>query len=447
MRKFFIIITLFSSLYIMPQEKEDKSVTESIDEERKKILLYGIDQEVKDLLTKLISEKIKGFDKELVKLLESSFDESIKTQIFEYFILMETDIGEDYALKIFDAIEYEDEYTDSYATQAFKYLSNIKSDKAADKISIALESQNDAVLKAGLKFVGENKLIKSEEKLLEMLQDEETEDQIYLEIIKSLGKMQSQKALDILIPIADDEDEETTVRNAVCLSLGEIGNIKAIPVLKRCLSDRKNYLLRKSSLEALGKFNLSEINDILIEALRDPIWQIRYEAIKALANRKVEKSFDILKYKALKDPEDKIKKEAFYAIGDINSNECREFLKEIFTSKDYSDTFKIYSIEKLIEHNVDWIFPTVMDLYKKENMEKRKPVLDKTLDLMSKREYKYGIELWKKMLDHENYVYRILAIQAIKLNKFYELNDKIKDISENDKNNSVKKHALSVIAN
>ena len=57
----------------------------------------------------------------MVKLLESSFDESIKTQIFEYFILMETDIGEDYALKIFDAIEYEDEYTDSYATQAFKY--------------------------------------------------------------------------------------------------------------------------------------------------------------------------------------------------------------------------------------------------------------------------------------------------------------------------------------
>ncbi|OQY36413.1 MAG: hypothetical protein B6229_10120 [Spirochaetaceae bacterium 4572_7] len=294
-------------------------------------------------------------------------------------------------------------------------------------------------------MIGENKVKEEESRLLEMLEDEETNDQTYLRVIKTLGEIESKKALELLIPIVDDKDEETSIRMAVCFSLGEIGDDSAIPVLKRALGERTNFLLRKSALEALAKFDKFNLNDTLIESLKDPQWQIRMSACRSLGERKVEKAFPILKYKALKDPEAKIKKEALKAIGEINSDECREFLKDVYTKDTYTDNARLVAIEKLIEHNVDWIFPSIEELYKSDHEEKRKPLLDYTLKLLSTKEYNYGTDLYKKMLDSENYLYRIYAIKGIRLNNYTEFTDKVTELSENDKNKSVKKHALSTL--
>lgn len=437
---FITLLVLKSLLY-----SEDKEKIISIDQERSETLLYGIDSEVKELISKLTNDKIDGFSDELVSLLESSYDDSIKISIYRYFIEMEISDGENEALKIFEAIEYEDEYSDNYAVASFEYLSSINSKDAINKVSEVLNSENETVLKAALKLIGENVIISQENKLIEMLEDEETDDQIYLVVIKTLGEIKSIKALDKLIPVLDDGDEETTVRNAICYSLGEIGDEKAIPALERALGDRKNYLLRKSALNALGKFAGNKMDDILIESLRDPNWQIRYTACKSLADRKVEKAFSILKYKALRDPEPKIQKEAFRAIGDINSDECREFLKVVYKEDSYSDSAKLLAIEKLIEYNVDWIYPTIEEYYQEKNMEKRKPLLDATLKFLSKQEYKFGADLFGKMLEHENYIYKIYAIQGIRLNRYSEYKDKIEELSGSAKNKNVKKHALSAL--
>ncbi len=448
MRKILLLLILFLMFTLFAEdktEKEDQEKVQAIDQERKEILLYGIDMEIKELITTLSKDEITGFDKELLILLESTFDNDLKILVFEYFIKMEVPDGEDEALKIFDLIEYEDEYSDKYAAVAIKYLSEIRSKKAITRAPGLLESENKTVLISVLKLIGENEDISQEDILITMLEDDETDDIVYLEVIKTLGKIKSTKSLENLIEIADDEDEETTVRNAICFSLGEIGDVEAIPVLKRCLADRKNFLLRKSALEALSKFPSLAMNDILIESLRDPHWQIRYTACKSLGERKVEKAFPNLRYKALKDPEDKINKVAFEAIGDIDSSECRDFLKEVYTQKSYTERQKTYAIEKLIEHNVDWIFPTIEEMYTDKNMDKRKTLLDTTLKLLSKREYKYASDLFGKMLTHENYIYRLLAISGIRLNKYKEHKEIIEELSTSDENRNVKKHALSTL--
>lgn len=455
MNKIFLAILLVISFLAFPQEnteqqqseekKEEKVKLKSIDEERKETLLYGIDQEVKELLGILKKDEVSGFTPELVKLLESAFDEEIKIGILDYFIVMDIDAGEKEAIKIYDAIEYEDDYTDTYAQKSLEYLSKIGSKEAIERVPDILLSENEVVLKSALKLIGENEVTQLEDKLLEMLEDDETDDQVYLEVIRTLGGIKSIKALDTLIPIADDEDEETTVRNAVCYSLGEIGDDKAIPVLKRCLSDRKNYLLRRSALAALGKFESADMNSILIESLRDPHWRIRYEACKSLGKRKVKEAFPILKYKALKDPESKIKNEALKAIGDINTNECKDFLKEIFIEDSYPDSAKVVAIEKLIEHNVSWIFPEIEKLYEKDHKKNRKAVLDASIKYLTKKEFSGASSLYGRMLDHESYLYKIYAIKGLRLNNISSYNSKLKELSEKDKNKGVKKHALSAL--
>ena len=445
MKYLFFVLVLTFSINIYSEDDSKNETIISIDQERRETLLYGIDSEVNEIITTLTKEKIKGFNKELVNMLDTAFDDNIKISIYEYFKTMEISDGEDEAIKIFDAIVYEDEFDDKYAISAIKYLSSIKSDKAIKRVDDILESENQKIIQAALSLIGENSVISKQDKLLEMLEDEDIEDQTYLDVIKALGKIKSSKALDLLITIADDEDEEITVRNAVCFSLGEIGDKKALPVLKRCLGSKESFLLRQAAIEAIGKFNLKEIDNILMDSLRDPQWQIRNEAIIALGERKVSKAFDILRYKALKDPEVKIQKQAFNAIGDINSKECREFLKEIFTDDKYNDTQKTTVINKLIENNIEYIFPAIEELYNKKNAEKRKPVLDSTLALLAKKEYKFAKDLYGKMLYHENYIYRLYAIQGIRLNKFSEFKSILESISKNDKNNNVKKHALSTI--
>lgn len=446
MKKILISILLVCSILLFSEE--DEIITEdiiSIDKERSETLLYGIDTEVKELITTLTKEETLGFNDELLTLLQETYDDSIKILILEYFIKMDISDGENEALKIFEKIIFEDEYSTKYAVSALTYLSSIASSEAIKQVPEVLENENEDIVISALKLIGENKVISLEQKLIEMFEDEDTEEQIYLKIIETLGEIQSTIAIDILIPVLDDDDEETTIRNAICYSLGEIGDTKAIPALKRALESRDNYLLRKSALNALGKFDGSDMNQLLIESLRDPNWQIRYTACRSLAERKVKEAFPILRYKALNDPEPKIQKEAFRAIGDINSDECREFLKEVYLKASYSDSARLLAIEKLIEHNVDWIYPSIEKYYEEKSNEKRKPILDATLQYLSKKEYQYSTELFSKMLEHENYIYKLYAIQGIRLNNYSEFKEQLEELSVSDKNKNVKKHALSAL--
>lgn len=440
-----LFLILYLSIFTFGSEKDDEEKITSLKEDRRKIILYGIDVEVKELITKLTKEEIDGFDNELKRLLESTYDETIKIAIFEYFKIMGIGAGEDEALKIFDAIDYEDEYSTKYAQVVISYLSKINSNEAINRSKTLLDLEKNEIVISALKLLGENEVKEVENKLITMLKEDETDDFIYLEVIKTLGKIKSKKAIDDLIPIADDEDEETTVRNTVCFSLGEIGDPKAIDVLKRCFGDRTNFLLRKSALEALGKFETNEMEAILISGLRDPNWQIRDSAARKLGERQSKNAIEILKYKAEKDPEVKIRRSAIRALGDINSKESKEYLRDIYIDKKTAESSRIVAIDKLIENDVKWILPTIKDEYNKVKDDKRKPVMDNTIKFLSKKEFSGGEDFFSILLNSDNYLYRVYAIQGIKLNNHKQFKDQIKTMSTQDDNKNVKKQALSAL--
>lgn len=443
MRKVVIFLSVLI-LFTQGFSEEDENIT-SLKSDRRETLLYGIDSEVKELIAKLTKDSIEGFDTELKSILETTSDDTLKIAILDYFYKVDSKSGEDTAIKIYDAIEYEDEYSIKYAQKALSYLSKIKSKEAIDRAGDLLSSEKEDILISVLKLVGENRVISLEDRIIELLNSDETEDQVFLQTIRTLGQIKSLKSLDDLIEIADDEDEETTVRNAACFSLGEIKDPKGIDVLKRCFGDSSNFLLQRSALEALSKFELAEMDDLLVEGLRSNHWQIRYSAAKSLGERKSSTAIDVLYYKARKDPEVKIKKAAIKALGEINSAKTKDLLKEIFTTKKNSDALKIAAIEALIEHDTDWIFPIIKEEYIKKIDEKRKPVIDNAIKFLSKAEFSKASSFWGELLDSENYLYRIYAIEGIRYNSLNEHKDRLKTISEEDKNKSVKKRALSVI--
>ena len=117
-----------------------------------------------------------------------------------------------------------------------------------------------------------------------------------------------------------------------CDSLGKIQDDRAIPVLKKAFSE-KDALIRAYAAHALASFNLSSVIDVLIQGLKDSNWKVRFHCTTALANKDAIAAVDILKYKAKKDPVDKVRIEAIKTLGEIGTKACFDFIRELFYKK------------------------------------------------------------------------------------------------------------------
>lgn len=122
--------------------------------------------------------------------------------------------------------------------------------------------------------------IRSEEKLIEFLKDEDSvvrENAIY-----ALGALKSKKAVgEIAFALSHDESD---VRYSAVRSLGEIGGGQAEDALIECMTDDSNSeFLRKESVRRLGQMKSKRVTDALIERLRnEPHPEVREEIIDIL---------------------------------------------------------------------------------------------------------------------------------------------------------------------
>lgn len=439
--KFFCLIILTFSL----SAEEDKETLKSIDEERRETLLYGIDSEILEVLTTITKDKSEGFEKELLSIIKESLDPDVKEAAVKYFMTMEDDSAVKAVIPLLEDVEYEEEYDLDYVKTVMNYLGDMKSEEAIPYAMIFLENDNNAVVISSLKLLGKNKHAKAGEKLLTMLEEDDLSADVYVAVIDTLGEVGNKKAVDKLIELAGDEDEETTVRNHASASLGKIGDEKALAVLKSNMTDKSSALIRMSAMEALSQFDVEETDQILMNALKDSYWRIRLMACKSLAERKTEEAFPALRYKAEKDPENRIREAAVKAIGDIDSKECRNYLMESFKNEKSSSTLRYWSMKKLIELNIDLILPEIEKMYEEKSEDEKYKFLEVVLKEVSAAEHSGLNDLYEKMLKHENYIFRLYAVKGIRKNRFTRFKETLKIMSEEDENRNVKKFALSAL--
>jgi HEAT repeat protein len=167
-------------------------------------------------------------------------------------------------------------------------------------------------------------------------------------ILRALGELEYKQAEPVILGILSNYQYTKEVRGAAAVAIGNIGGKESIPLLKSLINDPAEVKeVRMYSAYALGKTKVAEAFDILapvidnekedvnvrlwglaglaflsgpqigekvIQYTRSDNILLRTEAIKTLAKIKETRAIEILKYKALYDPEFSVRKEAKNAL-------------------------------------------------------------------------------------------------------------------------------------
>ncbi|NES00714.1 MAG: GAF domain-containing protein, partial [Symploca sp. SIO1B1] len=151
-----------------------------------------------------------------------------------------------------------------------------------------------------------------------------------------LSPTPSQQVSEATIPelIRALQDKNFSVRASAAEALGKIGSEATIPELIRALQD-KNFSVRASAAEALGKIGSEATIPELIQALQDKNFSVRASAAEALGKIGSEATIPEL-IQALQDEDYSVRDSAAEALGKIGSESSIPALIQALQDEKYS---------------------------------------------------------------------------------------------------------------
>jgi len=241
-----------------------------------------------------------------------------------------------------------------------------------------------------------------------------------------------------------DIDEEKSWRWYACQSLGKIGASESFAVLKSLLGD-EDPNLRTFAVEGIGYFDSDETGEILISALRDSFWKVRVSAAMQLGELEESDAVGILIYKAGKDPENNVRKEAIKALGLIGGSEGFDYLLELAGSTRTNPAIWTSAVDSLVDNNLqdsmDVFTKMIEDEWEKENSFH----LEYLAKSLSIQEGGFLQTLTGQFMDHSSINLKIYGLRMAEKNAFNSYRERIEELSAEENPNAVRKTALSAL--
>ena len=450
MKRFLIIVILVLSLQNVYGE-EDTAWRE--------VLLYGIDDEVLQVLEQIRSSGAATLNSELVDVLKQTMSNDVKIAILGYFEATNEAKGQEAANNLLADYEDADE---KLLISVLRYLAAVESTESLPLFEELVTHPENSVASAAVRGLGrvygsvressrslppEHSPVSMEIFLLEKFEDQKLDKVLKPEIILALGKFGGEMSVERLLEIVEDRTEEKLLRLYAADSLGKIADPKAIPVLREFYLE-DDALIRAYAASALAEFDMKEVMDILIQGLKDSSWRVRETSAKGLANPLSAEAMDILIYKAKKDPVRDVRMEAIKALGEIGRKKSLDFLREMYEDESQRLEFRIASFDVLVEKDLNGTLSSVEKILEQElaRTAYQAKVLEftgKSLDGVKNPGLK---KIFERMLDAVDPIVRIHGIRGIANNRFEGLKDRLQSISESDLHGAVKREAASALA-
>jgi len=343
------------------------------DEQRLRIIRYGTDTEIANLIKILRNEQPSTpaktasaenpLDKELFALADKSKNRIILSGIFGYFSDREIGGLENRALAAVQDRDYEALET---VNAAILYLGKVQAAGVREALMEILNGEESRFLPGSIRAlgqVGENdRPAETAEYLIDYYANRDPGDENRRLIVSAVGDTKAREGTAFLVSIAENEEERAPVRIAALEGLAKIGDPVGLSAVTAAVSS-KDPNVRTSAVGALGPFSGDDVETAIIEAFRDSFYRTRIAAAKAAGERKLAAAVPFLRFRCENDDVPAVRDEAIKALGLIGGNDAEKFLADLFKERKNSDRTRINAAEMLLANGeTDYVSEIIAEL-------------------------------------------------------------------------------------
>ena len=434
-----LISILFTAGFLSSQEKEE---VRSLVDDRRDILLYGIESEVLDVIQALEEEKDDSLVREAFWVFESSGSPALKRSMLAYFTTVDYRVPEETVIALLQ--DYE-ELHESVLLAAVTYLSAGDNPAALETYRIMLDSVSPVVQRSAVQALGTKGTPDDAVILRGLLEDIDFPVSLKPDIILGLGDLKDPESRTILSKIILDEYEEPTWRRYALISLGKIGFTEDVEIVKQAYLNETDAITRSYAVSALEYFDTPEAEDLLIQSLRDTFWRTRVNAAKALGERRSSAAVDILIYKAGRDPEKNVKVAAVTALGEIGNPRGFDLLRELYSNELSNIEVRSAAFDALASRDLEQSIPAFEKVIAFHWDKQGSKVLEFTAKRLSSAESTVLRDIFLRFMSHPEMNIVIHGIRGAKRNGFSSLSERIEELAGEGSPRSVRREALAAL--
>ena len=314
-------------------------------EKNAEVLKFGLEEDISDLLDKMLQKKDVRFVNEAYDLFQETKSVSIREKILNFFKQIEDPCLEDYAVTILN-----DPYDEKTSTvnACFSYIQAMKTKAALPATMTLLESDNEEYFTGALETIGKIGGSREAVFITEYLEREDLTVAQRQSLVRVLGQLHAVETYDKLVEYAEDEDENAFVRMYSAEAIGEMQKSGGDEILAR-LFESDNPNLRQYVVKGIAHYKNEESKKVLIQALKDSHYKVRQEAVSAIKENDVKEADEYLIYRAKNDPVQAVKNDCIDTLASLNTEKGNEFLMQQITDKKIPDGPKARVAKALLE--------------------------------------------------------------------------------------------------
>jgi len=327
------------------QLKRDKRNAKKI----KEVVSFGIHDERKEAINRILQVKDKGLQKELVDMLLKILPDEINTEVKIKALTVLGEIKAKRGEKVFKKLLGDN--AEDVKVAAVYAIKNNEMKSLTKELMTELKKQDlekdSMYMEALITTLGSFKTAELLEYAKKAISGESTASTIRERFVLYLGKVKNKGSKDFLLKLYTDEEEQLTVRSYAVNALGHMNAKEAIDPIKKILEDIDTYTFKKKkryfslslySIAALVKLGDKTAVPRLMDSLKSQNPKVRMKAISLLIELKDKRTIDILKYKMKYDPNSRVQKQARKALKKMGVDVEEEDKKSDKKKKGTKDT-------------------------------------------------------------------------------------------------------------
>ena len=423
----------------------DSHKVQSLTDLDRQTLLFGIDSQVLELLSRLSNQPEPALDPDVATLFKQSANPDVQTAAINYLRTVKDWEAKDPAFAVLQGYANGGGQTEEVVIGVIRYLREAKDAAANPLYAQLLSDPSKSVVEAAITALGKSGDQQYAGQLLSNLSSTDFPSELKPDLLLALGDLKAQSALPELTKILKNRDQSSIMRQYACYALGRIADPASLPVILQAYQDKDDYL-RAYAVSALANYAGARVDNLLIDALKDNFWRVRVDAAESLGTRRAAQAVPILEYKARFDPTQNVREAAISALGKIGAGDSNEFLKKLFANDLVDPALREKALGSLLSHDLARSLGTIEKVIAKVwATQPQSPFLDFICKQVSQTKDPALKSLYLRFLDGPTLNIRIYGIRGIVNNGFTDLRGSVEALSTDKNPQAVRENALTAL--